>query len=134
MCQAGWQTWPLPERAAVTEVWRTWLELTLYQYPSPVPVTEVLGVTAVTTGTLRPWLDICTDTRTPSGDRHLADLLDCWLVYDDPAGLRLGFYGELAVGPELLPWLRSLDPARLSETHRYVRDLHLATQDGLPSA
>ncbi|WP_063857077.1 MULTISPECIES: hypothetical protein [unclassified Kitasatospora] len=132
MCQAGWRAWSLPERAAVAEVWQALLELTLHQHPSPTPIAEVLELMAVSTGVLQPWLDSCADTRTPSADRHLTDLIDTWVVHDHPAGLKLGFYGEMPAAPELLPWLRRLDPARLSETQRYLRDLHLAEWDALP--
>ncbi|MER5862241.1 hypothetical protein [Kitasatospora sp. NPDC002040] len=116
LVEADWQAWPLPARAALTEVWQAWLEQTLHRFPAPVPVAEVLELLAVSTGTLQPWLDLLAATRTRAAEQHLADLLEEWLVLRSPADLRLGFWAEFDAAPELLSWLHGLDRSRLTRT------------------
>ncbi|MER5887750.1 hypothetical protein ABT160_28375 [Streptomyces sp. NPDC001941] len=111
---AGWQAWPAPERTALDGFWRAWWRSALHIHPGTGHVCDVLEVLAVTSGTLAPWLDMWARTRTRAADLHLADALEHWLIEDELANLRLGFYEELHASPQLLPWLLSLEPGRIS--------------------
>ncbi|AUG81198.1 hypothetical protein CFP65_6548 [Kitasatospora sp. MMS16-BH015] len=114
---AHWREWPAPERQALEQVWDDWWRSTLHAYPATDPATAVLETVAVSTGILTPWLAIWAETRTEAADRHLDDALDHWIGHWPEerrlAGLRLGFYDELLVGPELVDWLLSLDEGRI---------------------
>ncbi|MFE6868135.1 hypothetical protein ACFVFS_16420 [Kitasatospora sp. NPDC057692] len=110
---AGWRDWTVPERRALEGVWDAWWRSTLHEYPGTGQVTGVLEAISVSTGSLAPWLAVWADTRTEAADHHLGDALDEWLVEWGLADLRLGFYGELHAGPELLSWLLALEEGRL---------------------
>ncbi|MFJ8039162.1 hypothetical protein ACIRBX_01450 [Kitasatospora sp. NPDC096147] len=75
-----------------------------------------VGVVAVSTGVLAPWLTVWAGTRTEAADRHLADAVDDWTFESELTDLRLGFYDELEASAELLPWLLSLGAARIGVT------------------
>ncbi|MYS19888.1 hypothetical protein GA0115240_114421 [Streptomyces sp. DvalAA-14] len=110
---ADWRGWTAPEREALEEVWRTWWHSALQAYPAPV--TDVLEILSVSTGSLEPWLAVWAQTRTDSADRHLHDAIDGWLFEDQLADLRLGFYDELHATPELPPWLLALGDSRIGD-------------------
>ncbi|WP_405655812.1 hypothetical protein [Streptomyces sp. RK9] len=110
---ADWQNWPAPERTALERLWHAWWRSALHTHPGIGHVTDILGVLSTTEGTSVPWLAIWAETRTEASDLHLRDALDRWLIEDDLADLHLGFYDELHVTPELLPWLLSLDDGRI---------------------
>lgn len=77
------------------------------------PVDAPDRTSAVTTGTLTPWLAAWAEPPTEASDLHLSDALDDWLMRDELADLRLGFYDELHATPELLPWFLSLEDGRI---------------------
>ncbi|GHF36487.1 hypothetical protein [Streptomyces morookaense] len=110
---AGWRDWPLAERSALEEVWHAWWRSALGTYPCTGRITDILEALAATTGTLTPWLTTWAELPTEASDLHLSDALDEWLMRDELADLRLGFYGELHATPELLPWLLSLGDERI---------------------
>ncbi|MER7223843.1 hypothetical protein [Streptomyces rubradiris] len=105
LAEAGWSTWDAPMADALRNVWTTWWQATLHTHPSPVSVSDTLSLITVTTGRLRPWLDVWTATRTPAADAHLTDLLDDVLFEYQISDLRLGFYDEYHATPELVEWL-----------------------------
>ncbi|MFD9793783.1 hypothetical protein ACFWXK_22880 [Streptomyces sp. NPDC059070] len=84
---ADWRTWPRPERTALERVWHAWWRAALHTHPSTGHITEILE-------TLAHWL-----FRGQLGDLHL------------------GFYDELYVTPELVPWLLSLEDGRIGAAH-----------------
>lgn len=116
--EAGWQQWPAPQRDAVTGLWHAWLRAILHQYPSSVPASAALEVIAAVTGTLKPWLDIWSDTLTPAADRHLADLVDRWNSEWGMEDLRLGAMDEFHATPELTAWLQGAVWNRLGRTQQ----------------
>ncbi|MEU8528473.1 MULTISPECIES: hypothetical protein [Streptomyces] len=102
---AGWTTWDAPLAEALRGVWSALWQSTLHTHPSPVPVRDVLSLITVATGTLRPWLNIWTATRTPSADAHLTELVKDVMVEWEITDLHMGFYDEYHATPELLAWL-----------------------------
>ncbi|MEW2611245.1 hypothetical protein AB0937_13750 [Streptomyces sp. NPDC047880] len=127
---AGWTTWEAPLAQALRDVWNAWWAATLHTSPSPVSVRATLSLITVATGTLRPWLDIWTTTRTPAADAQLADFIDDVLVEYEITDLHMGFYDEYDASTELLSWLltdvhdRAAD-ARLDEP--YLLEHHWAS-------
>lgn len=113
---AGWRDWAPIEREALEEVWQAWWRSALHQFPSADPVTSVLEVISVSTGTLAAWLDIWAGTRTEAADNHLRDAVRRWLIEGELADLHLGFYRELHATPELLPWLLNTAEDRIAAT------------------
>ncbi|MFJ4670120.1 hypothetical protein [Kitasatospora purpeofusca] len=110
---AGYRNWTPPERQALERVWDAWWRSALHEYPGTVRATEALETISVCTGSLSPWLAVWAETRTEAAERHFEDALDHWLAERELADLRLGFYGELLAGPELVTWLLSLEPGRI---------------------
>lgn len=102
---AGWTTWDAPLTSALHEVWAAWWQATLHTCPGPVSIRETLSLITVATGTLRPWLDIWTETRTETADAQLADFIDDVLVEYEITELHMGFYDEYDASVELLGWL-----------------------------
>lgn len=105
LVEAGWSTWEAPLADALRNVWTAWWQATLHTYPSPVSIRDTLAVITVATGSLRPWLDTWTVTRTPAADTHLADLMDDVLCEYEITDLSLGFYSEYHATAELVEWL-----------------------------
>ncbi|MFB7383320.1 hypothetical protein ACFC6U_39135 [Kitasatospora purpeofusca] len=110
---AGYRDWTPPERQTLEQVWDAWWRSVLHEPPGTDRATEVLETISVCTGTLSPWLAVWAGTRTGAADRHLDDALDEWLAVQGLGDLRLGFYGELSAGPELVTWLLSLEEGRI---------------------
>jgi hypothetical protein len=54
--EAGWREWPPHQRAAVEDVLRAWWTATVTEYPSALPIAEVLAIVTQMTGDVRPWL------------------------------------------------------------------------------
>lgn len=122
---ADWRTWAQIEQEALERAWHAWWRSALHEYPGADPITSVLETISVSTGTLAPWLDIWTETRTEAADKHLRDAVHRWLVSGELADLYLGFYDELHATPELLPWLLTtvvgrIDAAQFSEVERIM--------------
>ncbi|MFC9970887.1 hypothetical protein ACFVH6_08305 [Spirillospora sp. NPDC127200] len=115
---ANWREWPRDKREALENVWHAWWRSILHEPSGGQRVTDVLEFLSVSTGSLSPWLEIWADTRTPMADQRLNEVLDHWLCEWGLADLHLGFYGELHATPELLAWLFSLEPGRLSAAQR----------------
>jgi hypothetical protein len=111
---AGWRDWVPAEQEALVQAWHAWWRSALHQYPGTDPITAVLETISVSTGTLSPWLNIWAKTRTEAADKHLRDAVHRWLQQGQLADLYLGFYDELHATPELLPWLRTTAPGRIS--------------------
>ncbi|MFJ7334273.1 hypothetical protein ACIQU3_20740 [Streptomyces sp. NPDC101110] len=126
---AGWTTWEAPLAQALRDVWNAWWAATLHTSPSPVSVRSTLSLITVATGTLRPWLDIWTTTRTPAADAQLADFIDDVLVEYEITDLRMGFYDEYDASTELLSWLLTDVYDRAADTRLdepYLREHHWA--------
>ncbi|MFF4740154.1 hypothetical protein ACFY2W_30370 [Streptomyces sp. NPDC001262] len=118
LLEAGWQQWPAPQRDAVTDLWHAWLRATLHRFPSTAPVGDAVRVIAASTGTLKPWLDIWSNTLTPAADQHLEDLVDDWNAEWGMEDLRLGAMDEYHATPELTAWLQGAVWNRLSHTQQ----------------
>lgn len=103
--EGHWAEWPEGMSQSLRHFWATWWAATLDRHPAPMPAHEVLSVITVVTDSLQPWLDVWAATPTPAADRHLEELVDHWSVEDEMSDLELGFYGEYAATPELLPWV-----------------------------
>ena len=103
--ESGWRDWAPTEREALEKTWETWWRATLYAYPAADEVWDVLEALCVSTGTLAPWLDVWTGTRTGAADAHLRDAAEWWLIESELSDLHFGFYGEFYATPWLLPWL-----------------------------
>ncbi|MFF7593127.1 hypothetical protein ACFZCK_37220 [Kitasatospora purpeofusca] len=110
---AGYRDWTPPERQALERVWDAWWRSALHEYPGTDRAVEVLETVSVCTGSLSPWLAVWAETRSGAAERHFEDALDHWLAERGLADLRLGFYGELLAGPELVTWLLSLEEGRI---------------------
>ncbi|MCX4446898.1 hypothetical protein ACFWNC_25235 [Streptomyces sp. NPDC058369] len=123
LVQAEWTAWDPPLVDALRDVWVTWWRSVLDTHPGgPVPIRETLGLVTVTTGGMRPWLDIWAATRTPAADAQLADLVDDVMFEGEITDLHLGFYDEYHATPELLGWLRTdvrdrVDDPRLDDPY-----------------
>ncbi|MGI5170986.1 hypothetical protein ACQEU3_42210 [Spirillospora sp. CA-253888] len=116
--EARWCEWPQDRREALENVWHAWWRSVLHEQTEDQRVTDVLELLSVSTGSLTPWLEIWSRTRTPAADQRLNEALAHWLSEWGLADLHLGFYGELHATPELLAWLLSLEPGRLSAARR----------------
>ncbi|MGW4382193.1 hypothetical protein [Kitasatospora sp. NPDC004531] len=118
---ADWRGWPHAEQLAeVLDAW--WLAA--LDRPAPVPdVAQTLETVATASGALAPWLRAWAATRTPTADRHLADVLEGWLRGGDLPGLEFGSHRELPVGAELTRWLLDLPPGRIGADQRYWLEL-----------
>ncbi|MER7479158.1 hypothetical protein ABTX60_16190 [Streptomyces sp. NPDC126510] len=128
--EADWTTWDAPLAQALHEVWSAWWRATLHTGPSPVSVRDALSLITGATGTLRPWLDIWTATRTAAADTQLADFIDEVLTEYEITDLHVGFYDEYDASTELLSWLLNdvrdrADDARLDEP--YLLEHHWAS-------
>ncbi|MFD5161574.1 hypothetical protein ACFWMJ_26430 [Streptomyces hawaiiensis] len=96
----------------------------------PPPSGTPWSLITVATGTLRPWLDQWTATRTEAAEAQLADLIDDVLFEYEITELHMGFYDEHDASAELLSWLLTdardrADDARLDEP--YLLEHHWAT-------
>ncbi|MFJ4539778.1 hypothetical protein ACIP39_27995 [Streptomyces tibetensis] len=128
--EADWTTWDAPLAQALHEVWSAWWRATLHTSPSPVSARETLSLITVATGTLRPWLDTWTATRSPAADSQLADFIDDVLTEYEITDLHMGFYDEYDASTELLSWLLNdvrdrADDARLDDP--YLLEQHWAS-------
>jgi hypothetical protein len=126
---ADWRNWQAIEQEMLERTWHAWWRSALHEYPGTDPITSVMETISVSTGTLEPWLDIWTESRTQVADKHLRDAVQGWIVRGELADLYLGFYDELHATPELLPWLLTtaegrIDAAYLSEVERISNSLH----------
>ncbi|MEU2823554.1 hypothetical protein ABZ763_15075 [Streptomyces bacillaris] len=122
--QAGWADWDLPLTEALRGVWSAWWQSTLETHPSPVPVRDALSVIAVSTNSLRPWLNMWTATNTPAADAHLADLVTDVMYKFEITDLRMGFYEEYDATAELLGWLLTDVRDRVIDTRLDAPFLH----------
>ncbi|MEU5821270.1 hypothetical protein [Streptomyces sp. NPDC047803] len=123
LVQAEWTGWDTPLADALRAVWAAWWRSTLDSRPGgPVTIRKALGLVTVTTGALRPWLDVWAATRTPAADAQLAHLVDDVMFEGEITDLHLGFYDEYHATPELLGWLRTdvrdrVDDPRLDDPY-----------------
>ncbi|GLW57661.1 hypothetical protein [Kitasatospora phosalacinea] len=116
---ADWSGWQHAE--LVREVLDAWWSATLASHCANA--SEALETVAVATGAVTPWLAAWTEARTPTAERHLIRTVGDWLHSARLPDLRLGFYRELPVGPEVADWIAALPPHLLDEEHRYWLDL-----------
>ncbi|MFF4340583.1 hypothetical protein ACFY00_11665 [Kitasatospora sp. NPDC001540] len=115
---ADWTSWHRAE--LVRDVLDAWWPVALAD--PGASAADVLETLAVATGTVTPWLTAWSETRTPTSERHLIRTIDDWLYFNRLPDLRLGFYGELPVGPEVAAWIATLPPRLLDEERRHWLD------------
>ncbi|MFC8721038.1 hypothetical protein [Kitasatospora sp. NPDC057198] len=115
LVSADWTSWHRAE--LVRDVLDAWWPATLAD--PTANAAEVLETVAVVTGTATPWLTTWAGTRTPTAEHHLTRTVDDWLHLARLPDLRLGFYGELPVGPEVAAWIADLPPHLLDADQRY---------------
>ncbi|MGW1072475.1 hypothetical protein [Streptomyces sp. NPDC002537] len=79
--RAKWRDWPGEQADAVREFLHAWWAHTLETDTPPYPAHEVFDMCATASGTVTPWLaqwEVCQD---PVADRHLLEVVECW-IYD----------------------------------------------------
>ncbi|MEV4560529.1 hypothetical protein AB0K51_26525 [Kitasatospora sp. NPDC049285] len=115
---ANWREWPSAD--LVQAVLDAWWDTTLDHYPARPSAPETFETLTAASGSPTPWLHTWSATPTPAADTHLADTLTTWLSDGELPDLRLGFYSDLPVGPELLAWLLTLPPSRIRDDQRQL--------------